>query len=128
MYADHLGAKIRQAREQLGLTQGDLAERLGTTQAAVSYVEGRQALRRIVLERYATALGVSVAALMGADHSAPTDARQQAIYSAFAVVCRDEDFGFGARGNERLTTETMLDIVRLYERYKAVHLLPHDFV
>jgi len=41
-------------------------------------------------------------------------------------VCRDPDFGFGSRAGEQLSTETKRDIVRLYERYKGVSLLPRE--
>jgi transcriptional regulator with XRE-family HTH domain len=128
MYDINLGEQIRLAREAKGLTQGELAERLGTTQAAVSYVEQRRRLRMSVVARYAEVLGLPVAILVQAGGAGADDARARAIREAFAIVGRDDDFGFGARGDERLSLETMLDIIRLYERYKGVHLLEKDFV
>lgn len=129
MYQSNHGELIRLAREKLGLTQQELARRVGTTQAAVSYVEQRRRIRKkSVLLRYAIALELPVELLTGGEVGAPGTPREHAIWDAFEVICRDEDFGFGARGEERLSLETMLDIVRLYERYKAVHLLPPNFV
>ena len=39
-------------------------------------------------------------------------------------MCRDPELGFGRRPTEQLSLETKRDIVRLYERYKGVSLLP----
>jgi transcriptional regulator with XRE-family HTH domain len=53
-----IGAKIQQAREELGITQQELAARLGCTQAALSNYElGKRRLYIANLERIATALG-----------------------------------------------------------------------
>jgi transcriptional regulator with XRE-family HTH domain len=127
MYAEHYGEKIRQAREALGWTQEELARQANTTQAAVSYIERRARLRPVVLARYAAAMRVSIELLLGDAASTAEGERARTIRNAFEVICRDEDFSFGARGDERLSLETMLDIVRLYERYKGIHLLPNDF-
>jgi len=124
----HLGERIRQVREKLGLTQEELAQRANATQAAVSYIERRHWLKEEVLARYAAALEIPMASLLEGLAPPPENPRERIIRSAFEVVCRDDDFGFGARGDERLSVETMLDIVRLYERYKGIHLLPKDFV
>ncbi|NIM05818.1 MAG: helix-turn-helix domain-containing protein [Armatimonadetes bacterium] len=123
----NLGDRIRQARERLGLTQEELARRADTSQAAVSYIERRRWVKDEVLARYAAALEIPVASLLEGLTPPMEDRRERFIHSAFEVVCRDGDFGFGARGDESLSVETMLDIVRLYERYKGIHLLPKDF-
>jgi len=127
MFALNLGDRIRLARETKGWTQAELAKLLGTSQAAVSYIEQRRHLRKSVLNRYAKALGVEIASLMEGPIEYADNPRTQTIRKAFEVVCRDKDFGFGARSDERLSAETMLDIIRLYERYKGVHLLAADF-
>lgn len=60
--------RIKEARMQKGLSQMDLANMLGTTQAAVSKWElGARFPRRKTLEQIASLLGVSVAYLMGED-------------------------------------------------------------
>ena len=64
----HLGAFIRERRIELGLTQEDLAERIGPTvrQAEISRLERGEVLlpRRGRLERIAAALDVSLGTLL----------------------------------------------------------------
>ncbi len=53
-----IGTRLQQAREELGITQQELAARLGCTQAALSNYElGRRRLYLANLERIARALG-----------------------------------------------------------------------
>ena len=53
-----IGTRIQQAREELGITQQELAARLGCTQAALSNYElGKRRLYLANLERIAAALG-----------------------------------------------------------------------
>lgn len=53
-----IGMRIQQAREELGITQQELASRLGCTQAALSNYElGKRRLHLANLERIASALG-----------------------------------------------------------------------
>jgi DNA-binding XRE family transcriptional regulator len=55
---------VRAWREYLGLTQKEVAERMGITQAALSQMEsGEKRLRKATLEKLAAALGVGVAQL-----------------------------------------------------------------
>jgi transcriptional regulator with XRE-family HTH domain len=63
-----LGERIAQARLQAGLTQKQLAERLGTTQRVITYWE-REAvsLRADQLTQLTEALGVSADYLLGRD-------------------------------------------------------------
>ena len=110
----------------IGILKQRFGERLKTSQAAVSYVEGRRRLRASVLEKYAAALETTSELLTAGVAEGFDDSRSGIIHDAFEVVRRDEDFGFGARSDELLSEETMLDIVRLYERYKGIHLLPLD--
>lgn len=56
-----VGARLRDLRLLAGITQADLAERLGTTQSAVARLEaGRQRLGLTTLRRAAQALGCDV--------------------------------------------------------------------
>jgi len=51
---------VRAWREYLGLTQAEVAERMGITQAALSQMEsGRKRLRKTTIDRLAIALGVN---------------------------------------------------------------------
>ncbi len=125
-----VGRRIREAREALELNQNELAERVGVSQRAVSYVEKQAWVKQSTLQKYARALGRSLPYFLrpyGDEGGAETGlTRQEAMEQAFAVVCRDPEFGFGSRPGEQLSTDTKLDIVRLYERYKGVSLLPAD--
>jgi transcriptional regulator with XRE-family HTH domain len=65
-----LGERIAQARLQAGLTQKQLAQRLGTTQRVITYWE-REAvgLRAEQLAQLSEALGVSADFFLGRSHS-----------------------------------------------------------
>jgi transcriptional regulator with XRE-family HTH domain len=127
----NVGRRIREAREALGMTQHDVAKQVGMTQRAVSYVEKQKWVKQSMLEKYGKVLGRQLAYLLR-PYDEETQAlglsREEAVQQAFAVVCRDPDFGFGSRSGEQLSQETKVDIVRLYERYKGVSLLPLAFV
>ena len=59
------GSRIRALRESRGMTQRQLAERAGCTDAAIrNYEAGRRALKGSVLDAIAGALGVAPEALM----------------------------------------------------------------
>lgn len=52
---------VRAWREYLGLTQKEVAEKMGITRAALSHMEsGEKKLRKTTLEKLAAALGVSI--------------------------------------------------------------------
>jgi len=124
----NVGRRIREAREALGWSQHELAERVGVSQRAVSYVEKQTWVKQATLQKYAPALGKPVSYFLrpyGEEASAEVAlGRGEAIEQAFGVVCRDPEFGFGARPGEQLSLETKKDIVRLYERCKGISLLP----
>jgi len=124
----NVGRRIREARESLELSQLELAERVGVSQRAVSYVEKQNWVKQSTLERYAAAVGRPLSYFLRPYDNDPNSAltTHEAIEQAFAVVCRDPEFGFGARSSEQLSIETEKDIVRLYERYKGISLLPSD--
>lgn len=63
-----LGKKIRAHRDELGLTQAELADRLGLTYSSVSQWEsGRATPRTPILRQLAELFGTTVADLMGED-------------------------------------------------------------
>lgn len=126
----NVGRRIREAREVLGLSQHELADQVGVSQRAVSYVEKQPWVKQSTLVRYARALGRPLPYFLRpyeeGDAAATGLTREEAIQQAFAVICRDPELGFGRRPHEELSLETKLDIVRLYERCKGVSLLPPE--
>lgn len=65
-----LGKKIRAHRDELGLTQAELADKLGLTYSSVSQWEsGRATPRTPILRQLADLFGTTVAELMGEDAS-----------------------------------------------------------
>lgn len=54
----HVGTIIKAARQQAGLTQTELAERLGMRQTAVANAEGKPSMGVARLARFAKALGL----------------------------------------------------------------------
>jgi ribosome-binding protein aMBF1 (putative translation factor) len=60
-WAEHVGKKIRELREQAGLTQVALAETAGLPQSHISRLENAEhSATRMTLEKIASALGVQV--------------------------------------------------------------------
>lgn len=58
---NEVGARLRELRRDAGLTQAEVATRLGTSQSAVARIEsGRQRLSLAMLRRTAAALGRDV--------------------------------------------------------------------
>ena len=60
---NHMGIKIGSARRLVGITQKDLADRLGVTKQAVSKLEQTENVDDERLEKVAIALGISVEGL-----------------------------------------------------------------
>lgn len=76
-----LGKKIRAHRDELGLTQAELADKLGLTYSSVSQWEsGRATPRTPILRQLADLFGTTVADLMG------EDAAEAAISGASRMV------------------------------------------
>ncbi|TVQ35579.1 MAG: XRE family transcriptional regulator [Wenzhouxiangella sp.] len=56
-----IGALLKQAREESGLTQAELAERLDTKKSAISRIENHaEDIRLSTLEKFASVLGRSI--------------------------------------------------------------------
>ena len=59
--AAEVGERVRQAREAAGISQRELARRMGTSQAAVDRLEaGGVGATSTTLQRVATALGLTI--------------------------------------------------------------------
>ena len=59
-----LGARMRKRRKDLGWTQTELAEKVGTSQAVIQKIENGKSLRPRILEQLARSLDVKPAWLM----------------------------------------------------------------
>ena len=66
----HLGRKIRQMRELLGVRQEAVAEKIGVSQQAISKMEQSEKVDDAMLERIAKALGVNPEAIKNLDEEA----------------------------------------------------------
>ncbi len=56
-----IGALLRQARENSGLTQEEIAERLNTKKSAISRIENHaEDIKLSTLEKFASALGLKI--------------------------------------------------------------------
>lgn len=86
-----LGARIAQARERAGLSQGDLAEKMNVSQQVIAAWERKaKAIRTDTLIKLAGILGVSADVLLGikpARQSGPTG-RVRQIFDAVAALPR----------------------------------------
>lgn len=81
--------RIAELRAARGLSQTDLAERLGTTQAAVSRMEtGSRDLNTARLEQVARALGVTVADLIIEQYDDHTRAELNRVFSQLTAENR----------------------------------------
>jgi len=68
-----IGRVVGQRRRQAGLTQGQLANRIGTTQAAISKIEtGRTLPTLTLLDRIATATGRPITVTLGVEATRPS--------------------------------------------------------
>ena len=86
-----LGQRITEAREQAGISQAQLAERLGVTQPTVAYWERKAInLRSDVLTKIAHKLGVSTDEILGTKPPSRTQAAKPAgkARSVFDAVSR----------------------------------------
>ncbi len=120
------GRRLREARQGLGLSQQELAKLAGVSQRAVSYAEKQTWVKQSTLEKYAETLGRPLSYFLKpyGEETAPGLTETEAVQQAFAVVCRDAEFGFGERAGEHFSVGAMRDIIRLYEHYRRVSLLP----
>ena len=71
------GQELARRRREAGLTQQQVAERMGTTQEAISRIEAGRRLPNVpVVDRYAKAIGKSIALVFGESRSASPQERR----------------------------------------------------
>ena len=79
------GARIASLLREKGITQRELADRIGATEGAVSkYVNGEREPRAEMLANIATVLGTTSEALLGMDNSTETS------FGAVKALCARE--------------------------------------
>lgn len=88
-----LGARLTEARIKAGLSQAELAERMGTTQPAIAYWErGAKRLRSDVVARLSESLGVSADELLGTktqrDQNPKPTGRARQLFDAVSKLPR----------------------------------------
>lgn len=85
-----VGARLREAREVIGLTQGDVAAALGIPRTSVIAMEaGRRNVTGLEVRRLARLYRRDVAWLLG-DDPVPAAAADAALYSATADLTRED--------------------------------------
>jgi transcriptional regulator with XRE-family HTH domain len=62
---DKIGSRIKALREEMGISQGELAERVGCTQQTISAIEKGETKRPRLLDEIAEALGITKDELTG---------------------------------------------------------------
>ena len=88
------GSRIRALRESRGMTQRQLAERAGCTDAAIrNYEAGRRALKGSALDAIAGALGVAPEALMPVQAESARDALDRAEITPEEYESWKREFG-----------------------------------
>jgi transcriptional regulator with XRE-family HTH domain len=84
---NYIGARIRKARERLGISQGELARRLGKSQNTISsYENGTRTFRVSELPQFAEELEVPIAFFFGEEYP---DQEVTALVKALAPVFRE---------------------------------------
>ena len=106
MTASQVGRLVRDRRRQAGLSQVELASRIGTTQAAISKIETGRTLPGLdLLERVATATGRPIVLELGA-RSMPTSRRERR--ERVRRVLGDYEFNPWERGPTPAEAESLI--------------------
>mgnify|MGYP002636747063 CR=1 FL=1 len=89
--AESLGQRLRARRNEMGLTQVQLAERADTTQAVIQKIENGKSLRPRKIDKIASALGVKAAWLMfGNDRFDALDKEALEIATAWSKLAESK--------------------------------------
>jgi transcriptional regulator with XRE-family HTH domain len=106
MNASRIGTLVREIRRSAGLTQAELAAKVGTTQAAISKIETGRVLPGLeLLERVARAVGRPITITLGAPERRPTRAELRARVRA---VLGDYEFDPWERDPTPAEAESLL--------------------
>lgn len=85
-----LSDRVRWRREELGLTQDDLAKRMGyKSRVSINKIENGRPVSQKIIARLADALGVSIPYLMGWDEKPVEDLQSMGALAAEAIMDPD---------------------------------------
>lgn len=85
-----LGDRIREMREDQGLNQSELAERVGTSQSTISQLEkGKRNPSYRTLQNVADALAVSVSYLLGEEELEELSEEEEAFFREYRGLSED---------------------------------------
>jgi transcriptional regulator with XRE-family HTH domain len=116
MNASQVGRLVARERSAAGLTQTELAARLGTTQAAVSKIETGRTLASVdTLDRIARALGRPMTLTLGADQTSLSRPERRA---RVATVLGDYEFDPWQRQPTAAEAESLLADGLTRERFQ----------
>lgn len=109
------GRKIAEARISRGMTQTDLAKKVGTTQQQIArYESGENDLKSSVLVKLSAALGVTVSYLLGVDDSPfvvrPTRSESRRLPILGLVAAGDAMEAIEQRGRTQAVTSELLEL------------------
>lgn len=84
-----LGQRIKSAREAIGMSQAQLAKRIGVTQQAITKIENRaDSSSAITLEKTLSALGIELLFALSSKETLEQKLYNQALKKAHALVAR----------------------------------------
>lgn len=86
-----IAKRVRELRTAQGLTQEELAHRIGATSRAISNIEGRRSPPSLeMLEALARGLRVPVAALVQLEPKGETERLEQRLRATFSMLSIDD--------------------------------------
>ncbi|MGD9806853.1 MAG: short-chain fatty acyl-CoA regulator family protein [Hyphomicrobiaceae bacterium] len=113
-----IGLKIRIARKQLGLTQGELARRAGISASYLNLIElNKRPVAGALLDRIATCVGVGRATLNGeAERRIVDELNEISVDVGVTVPVIDRGLAEEFVGRHRGWAELLLDVYRAYRQ------------
>lgn len=118
----NIGENIRKARKKAGLTQKELGQKMGISQAAIGQFENSNELTMKTINKVALALNINAAELFGFPEKKPTPAdyiikdsafEDLLLLSDFELVIDEDDAFIGLKGHGKLYEITQADLDEL---------------
>lgn len=118
-----LGQRIKQRREQLGMGQTELAGQVGVTRQTIAKLEDdpTQNPKLDNLRRIASALGVSVAYLIGEGHPVPENLRSLALNNGILYKDLDPLLLMNFEGKESRTEEEWRHLLESAKKFPDLY-------